>query len=77
MTAETKEGTQREGLGAVGETGLVEGWSGEGEELFEVGEDTGGVFFKADGGVLSRRKARSDLSSITHSTVSPRANSMA
>lgn len=77
MTAETKEGTQREGLGTVGEAGLVEGRSGEGEELFEVGEDAGGVFFKADGGVLRRRKARRDLSSMTHSTVSPRVNSMA
>jgi hypothetical protein len=77
VTAEAKQRTQREGLRAVGEAGLLEGWAALGEELLEVGEDTNGVFFRAEGGGLRRRRARRALSSISHSTVSPRENSMA
>lgn len=77
MPPETKQRTQGKGLGVVGDAPLVEGWLAPAPELLEVGEDTRGVFFKAEGGGASRRSARSALSSTTHSTVSPRENSIA
>jgi hypothetical protein len=61
----------------VGDAALVEGGDALAPELLEVREDTGGVFFKAEGGGASRRKASIALSSTIHSTDSPRENSMA
>jgi hypothetical protein len=77
VTTEAKQRTQGEGLRVFGDALLVEGRLASVPELLEVGEDTGGVFFKAEGGGLSRRSARSALSSMIHSTVSPRENSIA
>ena len=77
MSSETKQGTQGEGLRAVGKAVLVEGGAAIVPELVEVGEDAGGVFFKAEGGDWIRRRASRALSSTIHSTVSPRENSMA
>lgn len=77
VSAEAKQGTQGERLGAVGETLLVEAGAAVAPEFFELGEDTGRVFFKAGGGASRRRRASRALSSTIHSTVSPRENSMA
>jgi len=77
MASESQQGTQRESFGACGDAALLEGWSAFVPELLELREDTGRVFFRAEGGVSSRRRARRDLSSTIHSTVSPLENSMA
>lgn len=77
MATEAKQRTQGEGLGAVGDALLVEGWGDFVPELEELREDASRVFFKAEGGGCRRRKASSALSSMIHSTVSPRENSMA
>lgn len=77
MSSETEQRTQREGLRAVGDAALVE----EGEALVpespELREDTGRVFFRTVAGASGRRSASRVLSSTSHSTVSPRKNSMA
>jgi len=77
MASETEQGTQREGLRAVGDAALLEGGDAFVPELLELGEDAGRVFFRAGGGASRRRSARSALSSTIHSTVSPLENSMA
>ena len=77
VASETKQGTQREGLRAVGDAALVEGGEAFVPELLEAGEDAGGVFFKTEGGGSRRRSASRVLSSMIHSTVSPRENSIA
>ena len=77
MAPEAKQRTQREDLRAVGDAALAEGGAALVPELVEEREDTGRVFFKAEGGGSRRRSARRDLSSTSHSTVSPRENSMA
>ena len=62
----------------LGDAALGEGGSALLPELVELREESGGVFFfSAAGGGSKRRKAKSALSSTTHSTVSPRENSMA
>jgi len=77
MASEAEQRTQREGLRALGDAALVEGRGALVPEPLELGEDPGGVFFKAGGGASSRRSASRALSSTIHSTVSPRENSMA
>ena len=77
MTTETEQRTQGEVLRTVGDAVLVEVGEALVPELLELGEDTDGVFFRAEGGGSRRRSARSALSSMIHSTVSPRENSMA
>jgi hypothetical protein len=77
VAAESQQRTQGEGFGACGDAELVEGGATFVPELFELREDAGGVFFRAEGGVSRRRRARRDLSSTIHSTVSPLENSMA
>jgi len=77
MAAEAEQGTQREGFGALGEAPLVEGGEALVPELVKVEEEAGGVFFKAEGGGWVRRRASMALDSTIHSTVSPRANSIA
>jgi hypothetical protein len=77
MASQAEQRAQREGLGALGEASLVEAGEALAPELFEMGEDTGRVFFRTEGGGLVRRRARRPLLSTNHSTVSPRENSMA
>ena len=77
MASESKQRTQREGFGACGDAWLSEGGSALLPELLELREDADRVFFRAEGGVSRRRRARRDLSSTIHSTVSPFENSMA
>jgi len=77
VAAEAEQGTQGEGLGALGEAELGEGGEGLLPECLEGGEDAGRVFFRAEAGGFSRRRANKLLSSTIHSTVSPRVNSMA
>jgi hypothetical protein len=47
------------------------------EEPVELGGYSSRFFFEAEGGVFNLRKTRLALSSMIHSTVSPRSNSMA
>src|SRR5215467_8542430 len=77
MTAQAKQAAQREGLGAIGKSLLVEGWEALLPGLLDGGEDAGRVFFRREGGGLRRRRASRLLSSMDHSTVSPREKSMA
>jgi hypothetical protein len=77
MASQTKQGAQREGLSVRGDAALVEAGEALAPELFELGEDTGRVFFSTEAGGAARRKANSPLSSTNHSTISPRENSMA
>jgi hypothetical protein len=77
VATEAKQGTQGEGSGSVGEALLEERRAAVVPELLELREDAGRVFFRAEGGGLRRRNANSALSSMIHSTVSPRENSMA
>jgi hypothetical protein len=77
MTTEAKQAAQRERLGAFGDAMLGEGRGGLSPELVEGGEDAGGVFFRREGGGCKRRRARRLLSSMDHSTDSPREKSMA
>jgi hypothetical protein len=77
VATEAKQGAQGEGSGSVGEALLEERRAAVVPELLELREDAGRVFFRADGGGLRRRNANSALSSMIHSTVSPRENSMA
>lgn len=77
VTAETKQGAHGEGLRTFGAAALVEEGGAVVPELFELGEEPGRVFFKGEGGVWRRRSASRLLSSMIHSTVSPRENSMA
>ena len=77
MASEAKHGTQREGLGAVGDAALGEVGEALAPELLKLREDTGRVFFRTVGGAWGRRSASRVLSSTSHSTVSPRENSMA
>jgi len=74
---QTEQTAQRERLGAFGDTLLGEGGEALSPELLEGGEDAGRVFFRMEGGGLRRRRASRLLSSIDHSTVSPRAKSKA
>lgn len=50
MAAEAEQAAQGEGLGAVGETLLGEGWEALCPELLEGGEDAGRVFFRREAG---------------------------
>ena len=77
MSSETEQRTQREGLRAVGDALLVESGEALVPELPELREDTGRVFFRTVAGASGRRSASRVLSSTSHSTVSPRENSMA
>jgi hypothetical protein len=64
-------------LGSVCDALLAEGDFDLAPELLEGVEGAGGVFFKAEGGGLRRRRASRLLSSTVHSTISPREKSMA
>jgi hypothetical protein len=65
-------------LGAFGDALLGEGGEAFSPELLDGGEDAGRVFFfRGEGGACRRRRARRLLSSMDHSTVSPREKSMA
>jgi hypothetical protein len=77
VAAETEQTAQGEGLSAEGETVLGEGGEAFCPELLEGGEDAGRVFFRREAGVLRRRRTSRLLSSMDHSTVSPREKSMA
>jgi len=77
VATETEKATQGERFGATGEALLGEGWGAFSPELLDGGEEVGRVFFKSEGGGLRRRRARRLLSSMDHSTVSPREKSMA
>jgi hypothetical protein len=77
VTSKAEETAQRERLRAFGDALLGEGWEAFSPELLDGGEDVGGVFFKADAGGLRRRRTSRLLSSIDHSTVSPRMKSIA
>ena len=77
VASETEKSAQREGLRAFGNAELAEGGEASVPELLELGEDAGRVCFRVGGGAPGRRSARSVLSSMSHSTVSPRENSMA
>jgi hypothetical protein len=77
MTTQTEQAAQREGLGALGDALLLEGRDAVVPELLEGGEDAGRVFFSVAAGGRRRRRARRLLSSTDHSTISPRAKSMA
>jgi hypothetical protein len=77
VAAETEEAAQGEGLSAEGETLLGEGGDAVCPELVEGGEDAGRVFFRRGAGGLRRRRASRLLSSMDHSTVSPREKPMA
>jgi hypothetical protein len=77
VTTETKEAAQGECFGATSDALLGEGWGALSPEPLEGGEEVGRVFFKGDGGGLRRRRARRLLSSMDHSTVSPREKSRA
>jgi len=77
VAAEADERAQDEGFGPIGKTGLMEAGLALPPEVVEGGEEAGRVFFRAEAGGLGRRRASRDLSSMTHSTVSPRENSMA
>jgi hypothetical protein len=77
VAAETEQTAQGEGLGAVGEALLGEVGEALGPELLEGGEDAGRVFFRREAGGLRRRRASRLLSSMDHSTVSPREKSIA
>src|SRR5581483_6261634 len=60
-----------------GDALLGEGGGAFSPELLDGGEDAGRVFFRTEGGGLSRRRARRLLSSMDHTTVSPREKSRA
>jgi len=77
MASESQQRTQGESFGARGDAVLVEGGSAFVPELLELREDAGRVFFRTEGGASRRRRARRDLCSTIHSTVSPLENSMA
>ena len=77
VTSEAEQAAQREGLGAFGDALLGEGGEAFAPELLDGGEEAGGVFFRTEGGGLRRRRASKLLSSMDHSTVSPREKSMA
>jgi hypothetical protein len=77
MTSETEQAAQREGLRALGDALLGEGGEALAPELLDGGEEAGRVFFRTEGGGLRRRRASKLLSSMDHSTVSPREKSMA
>jgi hypothetical protein len=64
-------------LGAFGDALLGEGRGTFSPELLEGGEDAGRVFFRTEAGGWRRRRASRLLSSIDHSTVSPRVKSKA
>ena len=77
VASEAQQRTQREGLGALVDALLgVEGRAGS-PELFEAVEEAGRVFFRTGPGAWGRRRASRLLCSTSHSTVSPRENSMA
>jgi hypothetical protein len=77
VATQTEQAAQREGLGTFGDALLVEGGATLSPELLEGGEDAGRFFFKGEGGGWRRRSASRLLSSMDHSTVSPREKSMA
>ena len=77
MPSEAEQTAHRERLGALGEALLGEGGEALAPELLDGGEEAGRVFFRTDGGGLSRRRASKLLSSMDHSTVSPREKSRA
>jgi hypothetical protein len=78
VTAEAEQAAQREGLGALGDALLGEGGEALAPEFLDGGEEAGRVFFfRTEGGGLRRRRASKLLSSMDHSTVSPREKSIA
>ena len=77
VAAEAEQTAQGEGLSAEGETVLGEGGEAFCPELLEGGDDAGRVFFRREAGVLRRRRTSRLLSSMDHSTISPREKSMA
>jgi hypothetical protein len=77
MTSQAEQAAQRQGLGAFGDALLGEGGEALAPELLDGGEEAGRVFFRTEGGGLRRRRASKLLSSMDHSTVSPREKSMA
>jgi len=77
VASESEQRAQRESFGACGDAALVESGATFVPELLELRKDAGRVFFRAEGGASRRRRARRDLSSTIHSTVSPFENSMA
>jgi len=77
VTAKAEQAAQREGLSAFGDAPLGEGREAVSPELLEGGEDAGRVFFKREAGGWRRRRASRLLSSMDHSTVSPREKSKA
>ena len=77
VAPQAEQTAQREGLRALGDALLGEGGEAFSPELLEGGEDANGVFFRIEGGGWRRRSASRLLSSMDHSTVSPRVKSMA
>lgn len=77
MPSQTEQGTQLEGLGVHGAATLVEARAALAPEMLEMGTDAGRVFSAPEPGVVVRRKASRLLSSMNHSTISPRENSIA
>ena len=77
VTSQAEQAAQRESLGALGDALLGEGGEALAPELLDGGEEAGRVFFRTEGGGLRRRRASKLLSSMDHSTVSPRVKSMA
>src|SRR5512140_2852947 len=77
VATEAEKATQREGFGALGDALLGEGRGAFAPELADGGEEVGRVFFRTEGGGWRRRRASRLLSSMDHSTVSPREKFMA
>jgi hypothetical protein len=75
--SQTQQRTQREGLRPLVDSLLGAAGLALAPELLEAVEEERRVFFRTGGGAWGRRRASRDLSSMSHSTVSPRANSMA
>jgi hypothetical protein len=75
--SQAQQRTQREGLRPLVDSLLGAAGLALAPELLEAVEEERRVFFRTGGGAWGRRSASRDLSSMSHSTVSPRANSMA
>ena len=75
--SQTQQRTQREGLRPLVDSLLGAAGLALAPELLEAVEEERRVFFRTGGGAWGRRSASRDLSSMSHSTVSPRENSMA
>jgi len=76
MTSQTQERTQGEVVGAFLDARLDAGGETSLPERVEAVEERR-VFFRTGGGGEGRRRANRLLSSMIHSTVSPRWNSIA